>query len=592
MRRLIPAFIFLVNLLAFGCAYHSKEIKTYYVHSHKEHPPSYLYYYFSYLFEKSRGNYEKALEEIKKAVNATDSTPEVAVESARFCAELKKYKLAEFFAKKALEKDPLNAPALRILAGIKVVEGEFEEAEKLYQKAISVSKDRENFILLANLYINERKLKDAEKVLKKALYLYPDDYLVNYFLAQLRYLQGKKERALFYLQRSITQNSHFGSAYVLLGKIMSELGNYELAEETLKEILKKSPNNVHALKELLLIYAKTNRVKDALEVIDKIVELEPYNLKLLSWVAASLFKMGEYKEVIPIIERISKLNPDNPNVYLMLGIAKEMTGDLKGALSAYERSLEYYADNPAVLERISACLIKMERFEEAKAYLERLWEMTKETKYLIRIAILLDKLYGPEESFKVLNVWKEKLESDPTGLYYYAYFADRAGYYQTAENLLRKLVKISPSPDNFNYLAYFLAQRGKDLEEALKYVDKALEEEPENPAFIDTKGWIFFKMGKYEKSCKLLKKALSLKPDDPVINEHVGECLFFKGNLVESVKYLQKALEGIEKDPSILKEEKGLDKRIKAMLDIYNLRAGEKDEGGRVKVKNSRSGDN
>ena len=89
---------------------------------------------------------------------------------------------------------------------------------------------------------------------------------------------------------------------------------------------------------------------------------------------------------------------------------------------------------------------------------------------------------------------------------------------------------------------------------------------PGNPAFLDTLGWILFKMGKYKEACKYLKKALSKMKGDPVISEHYGECLYKMGKFKEASKYLKESLEGIKRNPSILEDEKGLDKRAREIL--------------------------
>jgi tetratricopeptide (TPR) repeat protein len=250
----------------------------------------------------------------------------------------------------------------------------------------------------------------------------------------------------------------------------------------------------------------------------------------------------------------------------MLGLAYEMSGNLKAALKSYEKSLDLYPENPTVLERVALVLYRLGKLRDAKAYFERLWELTRNPQFLLKLAVITDREGNTQEAYNLLKVWEKELR-DVKDLYFYlAYFAEKLGKDVETEKYLRELLKKSPDADAYNYLAYFLAQRGKKLDEAEKLIEKALKEDPHNPAFLDTKGWVLFKEGNYQEACKYLKEALKLKPDDTVINEHYGECLFNLGKYNEAKKHLLKAFVGVMKNPSIQEEERGILQRIGELL--------------------------
>ena len=308
--------------------------------------PDYSYYYMLYLNYLSKGENEKALKAIEKAYQLNRNNTELAIEGAKLAASLRKFKVAEQLISEALKRDPKNIKALKLKAGICIAQGNIKCAEELYRRVLNIKADRDTYIFLSNLLINQKKVDEALNILKEGEKQFKKDYLIDYFLGQAYYLKKNYKKAKEYLEKSVSENPEFESAYLLLGKVYQKLKQYKKAEEFLKKVLKESPDNIYALRELLLIYIAENRPEEALKVINRLVELQPYNLKLLSWVAANLFQMKEYKEVIPIIERITKLNPDNPNVYFMLGLAYELSGNLKKAVEAYQKSLSYYPQNP------------------------------------------------------------------------------------------------------------------------------------------------------------------------------------------------------------------------------------------------------
>jgi tetratricopeptide (TPR) repeat protein len=134
-----------------------------------------------------------------------------------------------------------------------------------------------------------------------------------------------------------------------------------------------------------------------------------------------------------------------------------------------------------------------------------------------------------------------------------------------AINYLRRCISIKPSASAYNYIAYIYANKGENLKQAEGYVKKALRVNPNEPAYLDTYGWVLFKEKRYQKACKYLSEALRLK-DDPVINEHYGECLFKLKRYNEAKRHLLKALKAFKKNPSILREERGIDRRASEIL--------------------------
>jgi tetratricopeptide (TPR) repeat protein len=74
-----------------------------------------------------------------------------------------------------------------------------------------------------------------------------------------------------------------------------------------------------------------------------------------------------------------------------------------------------------------------------------------------------------------------------------------------------------------NYLGYMMADKGKQLPEALKMIRKAVELEPMNGAYLDSLGWVYFKMGEYELAEENLRQAVARDQTDPALHDHLGE---------------------------------------------------------------------
>ena len=103
-----------------------------------------------------------------------------------------------------------------------------------------------------------------------------------------------------------------------------------------------------------------------------------------------------------------------------------------------------------------------------------------------------------------------------------------------------------------NYLGYYYAERGENLEEAFSLVDRALVQEPGNGHYIDSRGWVLFKMGRKEEALKEIRNALNALGDHPEIYEHLGAIYLSLGQKDEAVAAWNKSLE-MDKDNLELK---------------------------------------
>lgn len=111
-----------------------------------------------------------------------------------------------------------------------------------------------------------------------------------------------------------------------------------------------------------------------------------------------------------------------------------------------------------------------------------------------------------------------------------------AGEFAAAETTLREILKVSPgNPIAMNNLGYFLLERDLRLEEALELIKKAVDIDPTNPSYLDSLGWAFFKLGKYDEAEKNLKEAARTDPMSSTILEHLGD-LYLKQGKAELAK--------------------------------------------------------
>ena len=122
---------------------------------------------------------------------------------------------------------------------------------------------------------------------------------------------------------------------------------------------------------------------------------------------------------------------------------------------------------------------------------------------------------------------------------------EAAGRVDDAEKTLRGMLARDPLNANvLNYLGYMLATRGQKLPEALALVDRALAAEPDNPAFLDSRGWALFKLGRAAEAEAPLRRAATALRGSSVIQAHFADVLAAVGKREEAAERLDLALKG------------------------------------------------
>lgn len=135
-----------------------------------------------------------------------------------------------------------------------------------------------------------------------------------------------------------------------------------------------------------------------------------------------------------------------------------------------------------------------------------------------------------------------------------------AGDFQGAETTLRDILKQSPrNPIALNNLGYFLTERDERFDEALKLIEQAVEIDPRNSSYLDSLGWVYFKLGKLNEAEKYLKDALRVDDSSSVIHEHLGDVYQKQGKTDLAKASWQKAL-------SLTTDEEEI-KRLKAKIN-------------------------
>jgi tetratricopeptide (TPR) repeat protein len=132
---------------------------------------------------------------------------------------------------------------------------------------------------------------------------------------------------------------------------------------------------------------------------------------------------------------------------------------------------------------------------------------------------------------------------DASFYYEYGSACEQSGQSTRSEVALRRALQLNPSHhQSLNYLGYMWAERGRNLDEALIMIEKAVQLSPGNPAYLDSQGWALYRLGNPAAAKPLVEEALRMVPDDPTLLEHYGDINFRLGQKSEAKSAYEKAL--------------------------------------------------
>jgi len=473
------------------------------------------------------------------ALQVLSSIPDSA-RSAKLYAALgaayeqrKDYKSAIDAFRHAIVLDRDNLDAIRGLAENLLNDGQLDAALEQYKViADSNPEDAQTYVRMAEIYRRQAKYDLALENLKHADTLVPDTMDVPYSIASVYQAQGRYDEAIKLLQDLLkrTEKSETGSSQAdrnnraifieRLGMVYREQENYTAAVDIFRKMLPLGEENARSgYQEIIDTYREAKQWPQATAAAKEAVQKMPGDRDLRMVLDAQLADTGQLDKSVADIRTMLKGGPEDREVYLRLGIIYTRAKSWNEALEALTKAeqLSTKPDDKAAVEYLIGDLYQHQKmFDQAEAEFRKVLAATSPT--------------------------------DP----------------QSAATL--------------NYLGYMNADRGVRLEESLNYIKQALSFEPTNGAYLDSLGWAYFKLGKYEQAEENLTKAESHMSKDPTVQEHLGDLYQKTGRLKLAAAHWDRAVQ--EWNRMVPAEQDGeAFAKVQQKLDAAKVKLAKEDPG-------------
>jgi tetratricopeptide (TPR) repeat protein len=292
----------------------------------------------------------------------------------------------------------------------------------------------------------------------------------------------------------------------------------------------------HYLKGLM--HLTQGDYSQGLEELKKAKAKDPQSIHIRLKIAATLVALERIKEAEDILNEAKKIDPDNLDVYLAL-------------IFVYS----YTQENEDMEKEYGLFLEKAHQMKPKDVGI---------SEYLAQFYFYKKK---PQEAIKIYEKVLETSPDNTEALFWLGYLYDESGDRKRAIASWEKGLEVDPShAPLLNALGYVYAEEGINLDQAEKMIKKALVKEPENGAYLDSLGWVYFKKKNLPKAQEYLSLAIGYMKD-PDIYKHLGDLFIKLGDTDEGLKYyrqgflefperkdLEELIKQYEKEDKTLKE--------------------------------------
>ena len=490
-----------------------------------------------------RGDFATAMAKyLEMAVETRD--PGVASRAARLAVYLQDDAAALAAAQVWVEVEPDSLDAQRQAASQLIRVGDLEQAI-VHMAAIRALGGVANFDIFAyhSAELDQSARDGLLAAIDRMLQDYPADSQLLFSQAVLLEQNGRFAEALEITDQLLLSESNVN---IVILKV-NILKNSDRVAQALRFLAARLDSDEDSRRTRLL-YARllyeSDRLADARQQYELILKQAPKDGDILLALALIALEQDHVRVAQDYLAQMVRWDQRVGEAHFYLGNVAEQENDWVTAVREYKLAGGGYEYLPAQA-RIASILIDQQRTSEALNHLatERR-DHPEHFQPLIMIEVQLLGEYGmSDELFSLLD---HIIAQDPENielLYYRAMAGERFDRLDILERDLLRVLALDPeNAEAMNALGYSLADRTDRYAEALALIQRALLIRPQEPAFIDSLGWVQYRLQNYEEAVIQLRRALALFENDEVA-AHLGEVLWVQGERAEALEVWNKALE-------------------------------------------------
>lgn len=454
----------------------------------------------------------KILDEMEGQDLGKEDREKVLTAKAEILANEGRLDEAQELCEQILEKNQGAHRAHLLLGKILLAKRQFDSAEvHLNQAAAAEPENEEAQLLLANCQLLNKKQATAGDTLKSALKRNPSSQKLRMALVKYYFIRGERDKGLEVLEKGLELDPKNPLFLKSAGEVAVSLKRYDQAEKFFQRLISSLPDKPIGFLEMGRLMLVQNRHDEAIKWFQKAYQLENGWQVAVPAMIDAYVRKKDVDSALALVRKEVEKRPKSAQMHYFLAKVLELKQDRKGAEKAYKKAIELAPRWTEPYRGLALVYLRQGRIDEAVREMEGLYSKTKSLGTGLNLAIL------------------------------YEY----SGQYEKAAQVYKSLMeRFGKQPIVCNNLAYIYAEYSndpKELEEAGRLVSEALLKAPENPSFLDTAGWLEYKLGNLDAAWTHLQKAVQSAPENGVILLHCAVLAHEKGLNDLALEYLDRA---------------------------------------------------
>lgn len=501
----------------------------------------------------SKGDYAKAVLEYQDAL-LYDRNPSIYYALSKDYSLLGKHALAAQAGQQAIALDSANMTYREGLAAVYLNAFQTDLAAQEYEKMIGLDSN------YTSAWYNLARIEQARRPL----------------------------RAIEIYEHLLDREGDTWELLLQAGDLYSALGRFNEAAERYKRMLAIDPSNRALRRQLAETYVRAGSADEGIKILEDMMERDSSDVEVTAALADAYLEKREFAKALTLYEELLAKEKDNPQIKIRVGIAyfgrvqadstflpkarqifqeaaQELPNDWRpfwylGAIADAERQDSVAFENFQRVTQLEGGGIEAWWFVGThyfdKGEHQKVIDLMGKGKKLFpsdfRVYLLLGLSYSRLERNEeaVENLWQSlKLNpNDINALSSLALTLDGMKKYKQSDSLYEQALKLDPNFDLvLNNYSYSLSERGLQLNRALEMATRAVKADSTSASYLDTIGWVHYKLGNYVEAERYVRKAVDRGEASAVVHEHLGDVYFKLGEKEKAVEWWKKAL---EKDPN------------------------------------------
>lgn len=505
------------------------------------------------LFEQE-GNDLEAIKAYKRALKLEPRSPLLHLLIAQGYYEVGNDTLAVRYARKAVRLEPDNADHRLMLGNAYMMAKELKLSLEQYRAALALSPgNRQISMTTAGLY-EALGQPDSAIVILSALADQAGDPETLLQLGALLMRQRRLDRARLAYQRLAGQDPAESRAWMSLGVIQEMEGRPDSALNYYQRAAQANPGDPGIQRLIFNLLLATGQPRAAIFQALAMLERQPENAGLRLQLARLYYHLPDYQNAGR--QYLAYLETDSLNAEALYAVAR-----INHQSRNYPAAVEYFQKTLSLMPKLAEgwvslgyAFLALDQPDSARpafSRARRLGVRLEEAQLMASGYTLADKHRQALPFYQALYARKPK---DLQLAFDLAVAYERSGDHDSAVPLFRKMIAAQPGNHTaLNYLGYMFAERGENLEEAEEMISRALKLEPDNGYYLDSMGWVLYRLGRLEEARQQQERAVAIMPGDPTLREHLGDIYHALGLRQKALEHWGKALE-IEPGRESLKE--------------------------------------